>query len=261
MSPMIEFVFAAAKSMEEPLDVSLTIGIAAGSALLGAVAGGMASFQASVALDGRRRKARAAIRRKAKVYTPIRAELRALRTETTKAIVWGIDRQESDPDPPVRGPKWRLWLVLKADGRATTAASVDVSKCLDHLEMAIDDFENGRKQALKCFSAVGYRVYKEVTGRDMKLMNAWDSGGDLLDALEDKEEVWSPLGIVDRSQPTDYFPEFREKFNGSPGVTEMRTLIYRVLDELETAIDQAIAELDKSMASIARKYEREEVRD
>ena len=57
----------------------VTSAVAVGAALLGSFGGAVGLYYASVVLEDRRRKALSEIRRKAKVYTPIREELIALR--------------------------------------------------------------------------------------------------------------------------------------------------------------------------------------
>jgi hypothetical protein len=75
----------------------MTACVAVLAALLGAGVGGYASFKGSDALESKRRTARSMIRRKAKVYTPIREELIELRESQQIGRIynyWGIQREE-----------------------------------------------------------------------------------------------------------------------------------------------------------------------
>lgn len=103
--------------------------VAVGAALLGSLVGGFASFRASEALEQRRREARTKIRRKAKVYTPIRSELLELQEARKRGAVFDSRGILREPPPPYVNPAASLyrWKDLVDDGRALTAASEEES--------------------------------------------------------------------------------------------------------------------------------------
>jgi hypothetical protein len=248
-------------AVKDQPDIATTAIVAAASAILGAVAGGLASFQANVALDARRRRARAAIRRKAKVYTPIRAELIALSRamEKDEHFTWGIDTQERDPEWPQRGPVWRLWPRLKEDGRAATAASNRIVASLDLVEDDITDFEETRRESFSLFDEVGRSVYTEILGEEMTVVNAWDSGTALLEAFRDaSSDVWYPF---QRTNGEPHFAEIRAAFNADPRIPSMRTRLAESNSRLRTDVALAVDALETGSRTIARKHELEEVED
>jgi len=250
-------VFAA----EGQPDITTTAIVAAASAILGAIAGGFASFKANVALDVRRRRARAAIRRKAKVYTPLRAELIALgrAMDKNEHLTWGIDTKERDPEWPQRGPVWRLWPSMKDDGRAATAASQKIVASLDLVDSDINALERVRNEAFATFEEVGKRVYAEVIGEEMTVQGAWDSGSALLEIFQDvSNDAWYPLH---RTEGEAKFSEIRAGFNTDPRISGIRQRIADSDHRLKGDVKAAISELETGIATIARKHELEEIED
>lgn len=241
--------------------IATTAIVAAGSAVVGAVAGGLASFKANVALDARRRRARAAIRRKAKVYTPLRAELIALERAMgeNEHFVWGIDTKERDPEWPQRGPGWRLWPRLTEDGRAATAASRTIVCSLNHVEREISQFEEARQGAFSLLDEVGGAIYEEIVGEAMTIVNAWDSGTALLEVFKDlDDETWYPF---QRTKGESQFDEIRTAFNANSRIVSMREQLTERDSQLRVAVSAAIKDLESGMTTIARKHELEEVED
>ena len=104
--------------------------VAVVAALLGSLVGGYASFRASEALEQRRREARAKIRRKAKVYTPIRSELLELQAARDQNAVFDSRGIIREPPPPYINPaaSLHLWKDLVDDGRALTAVSETIPR-------------------------------------------------------------------------------------------------------------------------------------
>src|SRR5437588_3475049 len=157
--------------------------VAVGAALLGAVVGGVASFLANDRLERRRRKARAAIRRKAKVYTPVRLELLALREGLpADKHMSGIAVSPPKLDGFDRGPRVFRWREMKADGRALTAASAQVRLYLDAVDDAIDAFNQGLAEATPVIDARGRALYEEVTGAPTTLVT-WVHGEEIAHAV------------------------------------------------------------------------------
>ncbi len=246
---------------ESSPDVSITAIVAASAAILGAVVGGYASYRANLALEVRRRRMRVAIRRKAKVYTPLRGELIKLSRELQKDahLQYGIKTEQRDPQYPDRGPSWRLWRSLNEDGRAATSASRLVAERLDAVEGAIDRLEARRDEAFSTLAEVGDLTYTEVVGESPTVVNAWDNGTALLEVLRDEtDEVWYPW---QRTPGVPHFVELRAKFNASDEVRAVRMRLSESDGNLREQVDNAAAALDAGIAMIARKYELEEVED
>jgi hypothetical protein len=118
----------------DPLWATAAVAIVA--ALLGSIVGGYASFRANYAMELARRRARAQVRRKAKIYTPIRSELLALREACARGVhmdYWLIVR--GIPPGVIRKPaSLHIWKDLVNDGRAGTAASKRIAALLDHVD-------------------------------------------------------------------------------------------------------------------------------
>ncbi len=118
----------------------VTASVAIGAALLGSFGGAIGLYYASIRLEGRRRKALSEIRRKAKVYTPIREELVALRRAIAKDqhLRIGVRRERSDDQWPRDAPLLVIWREFADEGRAT--ASPSVREALGRVEAAADAF-------------------------------------------------------------------------------------------------------------------------
>ena len=246
---------------EGQLGIGTTAVVAAASAILGAITGGIASFKANVALDNRRRRARAAIRRKAKVYTPLRAESIALSRamDQDEHFAWGIDTKERNPEWPDKGPVWRLWPALKEDGRAATAASRKIVRALDRAEEDIAHFEGKRMQAFSVLAEVGYETYEKIVGEQMTIVNAFDSGTALLEVFRNEDgEVWYPF---QRTAGEAHFGALRASLNANARVQGLRETLEASNLRLRAGIATAIDELEAGIASIARRHEMEEVED
>jgi len=120
----------------------LTAAVAVGAALLGSFGGAIGLYYASVRLEGRRRKALSEIRRKAKVYTPIREELIALRRAIAEDhhLSVGVRRERSADEWPRDVPLLVIWREFVDDGRANTTASASVREVLGRMEEATNVF-------------------------------------------------------------------------------------------------------------------------
>jgi hypothetical protein len=94
--------------------------------------------------ERRRRKALSEIRRKAKVYTPIREELIALRRAIAedRHLSDGVHRKRSDNQWPRDAPLLVIWREYVEDGRANTMASPSIREVLGRVEGATDVFNS-----------------------------------------------------------------------------------------------------------------------
>jgi hypothetical protein len=135
----------------------ITAIVAVGAALLGSFGGAVGLYYASIALEGRRRKALSEIRRKAKVYTPIREELVALRRGIAedRHLSVGVRRKRSDDHWPRDAPDLVIWREFVDDGRANTTASASVREELKRVEGATDAFNLALQAAQDVFKERG----------------------------------------------------------------------------------------------------------
>jgi hypothetical protein len=131
----------------------ITAVVAVGAALLGSFGGAVGLYYASIALEGRRRKALSEIRRKAKVYTPIREELIALRRAIAedRHLSEGVRRERSDNHWPRDAPLLVIWREFVDDGRANTTASASVREALERVEGATEAFNLDLRAAQNTF--------------------------------------------------------------------------------------------------------------
>lgn len=242
----------------------VTAGVAASSVVLGALVGGFASYGANVALENRRRKARAAVRRKAKVYTPLRAELRGLREalEKDEHLQWKIGRTEPDQRGFDQGPRFYRWDQLVADGRATTSASQAVRVRIEAVGAAIDGFNRSLEKATEVFSTVGRPLYTDVMGKELSLVE-WPHVGDRAEVIRDTGDVWGLFGVgnAEREQNKSAAAEFRERFTAIPEVQQARESVASTDRTLLFSIEAAVSELEAAMERIAERYEKEELED
>jgi hypothetical protein len=142
----------------------VTASVAVGAALLGSFAGAAGLYYASAALEGRRRKALSEIRRKAKVYTPIREELVALQraiAENRHLGYRGILRERPDYQTLRPAPVLAIWRELVEDGRANTMASPRVRAVLDRVDECADALNGVCGTAQATFKERGDAISQE----------------------------------------------------------------------------------------------------
>jgi hypothetical protein len=230
------------------------------AALLGAAVGGYASFRANEALELRRRRARSQVRRKAKIYTPIRQELINLRDDCEGGRHLGYWRIVRENPPPVlrRPASLHLWKDLVEDGRAMTAASNEVRRLLDQVDVCVDNLNSEVLASRDLFLARGRDIATRL-GYPPTIVN-WvetDTGPLLQGQFDDLNILRTGAG-----EPT---PELRDRFielwNADEDIAERTASAKRVDDALRNAIDAAVGELDRSMQRIAGRYEHEAERD
>jgi hypothetical protein len=235
--------------------------VAISAALLGSLVGGYASFKANEALELSRRRARAQIRRKAKIYTPIRLELIALRDAWTSGIhlgTWLIVREE--PPPLVRRPaSLHLWKDLSEDGRAATAASTTIRSLLDRIDECADTLNQEVSEARAVFGERAIAILSDL-GETPHIVNWVES--DTAKLLRDDFDGLSLFGGGFGAEvPSDVQKRFRQLWSNDAIVQSRTADVRRVDTALKEALDRAIAALDEAMQRIANKYEKESPHD
>lgn len=236
--------------------------VAVGAALLGSAVGGYATFRGSEALELRRRRARAQIRRKAKIYTPIRTELLALREacRAGKHLSHGlIVRERQQPSLANRRASLHLWKDLVEDGRAMTTTSAKVRALLDHVEECADALNREVVQARVLFDARAREILEAL--RWAPAMVHWveaDAGHLLRGEFDDLHVLGQRFGS---GPPPELVEGFVERWRADAAVTKTTVDVLRVDEALRDALDAAITELDAAMKRIADKYENESPSD
>jgi hypothetical protein len=243
----------------------VTAAVAVGAALLGSFAGAAGTYYASVGLEGRRRKALAEIRRKAKVYTPIRAELVSLRRaigEGRHAGYQGILRERPEYQTMVPAPVLVIWREFVEDGRANTTASARVTAALGRVDAAADSSNDAMTVARGTFKERGEAI-AEQSGFSPAVTNWYErefqalirhglrSSGAFSDPFADGPGAEPPHTLT---PDQDEFLRLWEADDAVRGATEALVAAEKALND---AIPAAIAELDAAMKRIADKYEHE----
>ncbi len=249
----------------------ITAIVAVGAALLGSFGGAVGLYYASIALEGRRRKALSEIRRKAKVYTPIREELIALRRATAEDnhLSVGVRRERSDDQWPRDAPYLVIWREFVDDGRANTTASASVREALERVEGATDVFNLALVATQTTFEERGgaiaeqSRFTPEFPGWQRREFESLLRHGvraarmyrEYPDPSNHHKDV-SPL----MSAPATLTPE-QEKFvtlwETDEAVRDAATKLREAERGLDKAAEEAITELDVAMKHIADNYEHE----
>lgn len=242
---------AAASGAQTPLWAT-----AAASAVGGALVGGLASYLGNVRLINVQRRFRAAVRRKAKVYVPLKLELQQLQSsiEEDEHLRWGIKRDD-DPGHHRRAPVFVFWGKLVEDGRVSFAMSNKVRARMQSLDQAVEGFLDVRAAAGEALEAVGRPLYGEVTGNDQ-----FDTGFDgyaMAEAVRNPEAPWQHWELPQ----IPGFEEFRERFNATPQVEPSRAAVLGAEEELKRKLNEAIQALDEGITSISKREEKESPKD
>lgn len=249
----------------------VTASVAVGAALLGSFGGAVGLYYASIALEGRRRKALSEIRRKAKVYTPIREELIALRRAIAedRHLSVGVRRERRDDQWPRDAPLIVIWREFVDDGRANTTASMSVREALERVEGATNVFNLALKATQSTFNKRGDAIV-EQSGF------APDWPGQLRDEFETlyrhgvrEARIFhvypgpsNPHGDVSplMSAPltlTEEQTAFVTLWEADEAIRDAATKLGEAERKLDEAAEAAIAELDAAMKRIADDYEHE----
>jgi hypothetical protein len=241
--------------------VWITAIVAVGAALLGSLVGGLVSYRANVALDDRRRRGRSQVRRKAKIYTPIRAELVALLTELEAGKhfgTWGITRK-APPPLIIRPASLHIWKDLIDDGRAETAASQRVRDLLGEVEDRADEFNERREASRLILKQRGEEIL-EAEGHTVRLLNWIDvDAGRLVRREFDNLAV---LGLdYDDPVPRKVRKAFQRAWENDQDVEAEIDALMAADSALRSSVESAISELEAAMRRIARRYENESDED
>jgi hypothetical protein len=244
----------------EPLWATAVVAITA--ALLGSVVGGYASFKANESLELSRRRARAQVRRKAKLYTPIRMELVALReacASGTHLDYWLIVRD--DPPPVINRPaSLHLWKDLVEDGRAATAVSTTIRALLDQVDRAADNLNEEVLEARRTFATRAPLILASLDYQPSIINWVETDTANLLNGdFDDLNVLGSGLG--NDEAPDAVQERFREIWEEDAEVQTHLTRVHRTDNTLRESLDKAIDALDNAMRRIADKYENESPHD
>jgi hypothetical protein len=249
----------------------VTSAVAVGAALLGSFGGAVGLFYASVVLEDRRRKALSEIRRKAKVYTPIREELIALLRAIAedRHLSEGVRLKRSDGQWPRDAPLLVIWREFVDDGRANTTASPSVREALERVERVTDVFNLALKAAQSTFDERG-DVIVEQSGFTPDWPGQLSREFEALYRHGVREariyhvypDPSNPHGDVSpRTSAPDTLTAEQEKFvtlwEADEALRDAATKLGEAERGLGEAAEAAIAVLDAAMKRIADKYEHE----
>ncbi len=249
----------------------ITAIVAVGAALLGSFGGAIGLYRASIALEGRRRKALAEIRRKAKVYTPIREELIALRRAIAedRHLGVGVRRERSHDQWPRDAPLLVIWREFVDDGRANTTASANVREALGRVEDAADVFNVALNDARSTFKERGDALVEQsgftpdypghLASEFEALYRHGVRSARIYHVYPDPSD---PHGDVSpRTSAPDTLTAEQEAFvslwEGDEAVRDAAAKLGEAERALDAAAEEAIAVLDAAMKRIADNYEHE----
>jgi hypothetical protein len=237
--------------------------VAVGAALLGSLVGGYATFRASEALEQRRREARAKIRRKAKVYTPIRLELLELQAARKRGDVFdsrGIIRK---PPPPFIFPaaSLHLWKDLVDDGRALTAASETIREALNEVDALADRLNEQVSETREVFEERSEDIFASI-GAETSIVNWIETDMPKLLTYEFDDLNVTGAGLPgDGGMGTEARLNFESMWKEDEAISRATEATLQIDAELGRAIDVAVSRLEEAMLRIGKKYEEESPRD
>jgi len=235
--------------------VWMTVVIASGSAVVGAVVGGVATYLASSRLEKRLRTARAAIRRKAKIYTPLRSDLRDLLSYLESSD--RLTRIDTEPWARRRygGLTFATWEEMKEDGRDLTLAKKP-AEAMAKVAAAIDAFNQEFDR--------GEVLAKEITREALKAHpdanHDWPSAPNLWRFIDHSIQPHE-VGIETRpGEPADsrtprVHQEVVALIERDPRTTSLVASVSTAIDDLRASLRAAIKTLEESMKAIANRYE------
>lgn len=238
--------------------------VAVVAALLGAVVGGIATFVANDRMESRRRLARASIRRKAKVYTPIRHELIALTRaidDDNAHLRFGIHTDPPNDRSRLLEPRVFLWGEMKRDGRGLSSAAANVRVALDAVDKEIGTLNKQRAEAMDVFDRQGRIHFESATGAPTR-MTHWVSGSTLGQFVRSEYATGGLFGFgqtpdeENRAQAA-----FAEKCSNDPDIQTAIANLQRATESVRSKSLEAVEILEAAMDRIAKRYEGEVVRD
>lgn len=237
--------------------------VAVGAALLGSLVGGYATFRASEALEQRRREARAKIRRKAKVYTPIRLELLELQAARERGAVFDSRGIIREPPPPYINPaaSLHLWKDLVDDGRALTAASETIREALDEVDALADKLNDQVSETREVFAERSEEIFASI-GAETSIVNWIETDMPKLLTYEFDDLNVTGAGLPGDGGMTDQErTNFESRWKEDEAISQATKATLQVDGELGRAIDIAVRRLEEAMLRIGKRYEEESPKD
>jgi len=237
--------------------------VAVGAALLGSLVGGYATFRASEALEQRRREARAKIRRKAKVYTPIRLELLELQAARERGAVFDSRGIIREPPPPYIHPAASLhsWKDLVEDGRALTAASETIREALDEVDSLADKLNAQISETREVFAERSEVIFASI-GTETSIVNWIETDMPKLLTYEFDDLNVTGAGLPGNEEMDDQTRiNFESMWKEDEVISQATETTLQIDAELGHAIDVAVCRLEEAMLRIGKKYEEESPRD
>jgi hypothetical protein len=233
--------------------------VAVGAALLGSIAGALGSYLASTRQEDRRRQALSEIRRKAKVYTPIRKELLVLKRAIHEGrhLNGGISRELPDVQGWSRAPVLLTWHELTEDGRAKASANASVRAALDHVEHCADEVTEAVNAILPAFIERG----DALTARSgfSPQVRHWQPSAyqSIMRVGMRDSDVFKVYGDAPSQVDSPEAERFIAAWEGDEAVQAVVRRLRTAEEAMTAAIDEAVGALDAAMTKIAEKYERE----
>jgi hypothetical protein len=237
--------------------------VAVGAALLGSLVGGYATFRASEALEQRRREARAKIRRKAKVYTPIRLELLELQAARERGAVFDSRGIIREPPPPYIHPAARLhlWKDLVDDGRALTAVSETIREALNEVDALADKLNEKVSETCEVFAERSEAIFTSI-GTETSIINWIETDMPKLLTYEFDDLNVTGAGLPGDGGMTDQErADFESMWKEDEAISRATEATLQIDTELGRAIDIAVHRLEEAMLRIGKKYEEESPKD
>jgi hypothetical protein len=248
---------------EDGLSLLVSTIILIAATLLGVAVGGLVSYRVSVALDNRAREARAAIRRKAKLYTPLRREALALASELEdQAQLFSVRTEDAFGS----APSFLLWEDMKHDGRAASAAA-SVRETMDGLTATIQTYNDAVQSADAALDAPVEPFQRELNPK-------WQGGGSVSSyalaemvlpapSVRERPPGASLLAVditatPERKQQRDRLAKrLLRDVETDASFSAAKAAVLAAREALLRQIQTSVAILDQAMRNIAKKYERE----
>jgi hypothetical protein len=254
---MIDIPLATAERIVTSEPWYVTAGVALAAALFGSVVGVVSTYQMNVRQDKRHRVERAEIRRKAKVYTPIRAELLALRNDIAqdKHLSSGILRADRGYRTQENPPELYVWRGFVEDGRALSSASERVRKALDDLDEQADTFNTALSDATAIFQERADAMFESL-GIKPPWPNWVQSGSGFPFLVRHRfDQMFS--GPLDNELKGEVLQAFTEAWNHDSQISAVSQSFAGTEAALRKSLVDAIDDVETAMQRIAQKHEHE----
>ena len=233
------------------------VGVA--GALLGAVVGGALSYWGSIALQKRAQRGRAAIRRKAKLYTPLRAQLIELLGHLEDPDRYNLEIQTEGEVPQTVKPRpyFTLWSEMVEDGRSVSVSN-SIRDSIERSVFAINAFNSTLSELQSTVEEIGLEAYRRVMAEDLRLMY-WASSGGANAVMQEREDL--DLFWDDRHQNLENEARIRSLIYEDARIVAARRKMLSSDAQLKSALRGSVDDLESAMERIARRYEHEPAED